>query len=115
MKLDYVDYPFGTPERERENQKLYAFWLDPIIAPDEAKQAFLRAMKGREFGYGPLTNAFAWFLNGWSCSKNQSTPLQPRMAEQLRICVEGRVEDCTAWNRETRALLNEFDAAEAAR
>lgn len=39
-------------------------WLDP--ANEEAKTAFIRAMKNYQYGYNPTMQAWAFFLIGWN-------------------------------------------------
>lgn len=32
----------------------------------EARRAFVKAMKGRRYGFEPLLDAWVWFLDGWN-------------------------------------------------
>jgi hypothetical protein len=35
-----------------------------------SRHAFLREMRGKQYGYGELLNAWGWFLAGW-CASDQ--------------------------------------------
>lgn len=39
---------------------------DRVEAHPDAWAAFLKAMKGRKYGREPLTDAWLWFLHGWT-------------------------------------------------
>lgn len=52
----------------REITKLigkYDSWLGPDVDP-RARTAFVKQMRGRQYGYEPLLSAWLWFVAGWN-------------------------------------------------
>jgi len=58
-----------TPEEITEGLKGVKSWED---ATPLQRGSFALDMKDRQFGHGPLTQAWLWFLSGWRAAINQT-------------------------------------------
>lgn len=59
MTHDEIDEAFSQPEPNRVDT-----WHDRRNR--DARRAFVKAMKGRRYGFEALLDAWVWFLDGWN-------------------------------------------------